>query len=454
MNQCTFTGADLDLDSVSIGTSDLNEWECQRQVWKKHDEVNDRCVWHADTTDKSPAKLEATIEGGDLHGAIVPSETDLTDISFPRNTKFIKANLSGVNLSDVELINANLTGADLSGADLGYPDLSEVKPSDIGLSTEDLNDSGLPEMNPSDIGLSGAILVGADLSDANLQDADLSGVDLTKADLPGADLREADLPRANLRGADLRGANLQGADLSEAGLRQATLDTVGLNETTLRNVEVNEGTTARPPSLWEQEADEAAESGLFARTGFRRLRALRRAQSDPDTLQKAEQQYRRIERLYRENDLRPNLTLAIQEKHARRKRALAEENHTQWLRRTFSRWVLGDGLRIRPILGVMGVVIMACTLAYPLVGFEDGTLATSATETSTVEYEMFPPSLSLETAVTLARSLYLSTITFSTLGYGDLFPTGWARAIATAESFIGALSLAYLVSVLSRRAIR
>lgn len=61
----------------------------------------------------------------------------------------------------------------------------------------------------------------------------------------------------------------------------------------------------------------------------------------------------------------------------------------------------------------------------------------------------------METARTLARSLYFSTITFSTLGYANLAPAGgMARAIATAESFIGALSMAYLVSVLSRRAIR
>jgi len=102
----------------------------------------------------------------------------------------------------------------------------------------------------------------------------------------------------------------------------------------------------------------------------------------------------------------------------------------------------------------MVFVIGVCTLLYPIVGFEDGTLAAGATETGTVAYETIPPSLSWETAVTLGRSLYFSTITFSTLGYGDLFPTGGARALATAESFIGALSMAYLVSVLSRRVIR
>jgi hypothetical protein len=35
----------------------------------------------------------------------------------------------------------------------------------------------------------------------------------------------------------------------------------------------------------------------------------------------------------------------------------------------------------------------------------------------------------------------------------DVFPTGWARGLATVESFIGALLMAYFVSVLSCRAI-
>ena len=67
--------------------------------------------------------------------------------------------------------------------------------------------------------LSGADLSRADLSGAALMIADLSGADLSRAnlmiaDLSGADLRGAVLSRANLRGADLRGTDLRGADLS------------------------------------------------------------------------------------------------------------------------------------------------------------------------------------------------------------------------------------------------
>jgi hypothetical protein len=75
----------------------------------------------------------------------------------------------------------------------------------------------------SDADLSGAVLRGADLSDADLSDADLSG-----AVLSGAVLRGADLSGAVLSGADLRGADLRGADLSDADLRGADLSDADL----------------------------------------------------------------------------------------------------------------------------------------------------------------------------------------------------------------------------------
>lgn len=385
------------------------------------------------------------------------------------------ADLSGANLSRADLNEADLAGADLSEADLKFADLSKAGLHRADLSGADLLGADLSEANlkkadlRSEAYLRGADLSGANLfksilSEADLIDADLSEgdlryaalneADLEFADLSEADLGEADLNEVDLSGANLSDANLQEVNLSEANLRQTTLDRVKFYETILQGIEINEGTTAQPPSLWEQEADADAEGASFSQPGLRRLRGLGRSESDPNDLQRAEQQYRRIERLCRENNLRPDPALAVQEKHARRKRALAEGNLTQWVRRAFSRWVLGYGLLIWPILLVMIFVIVVWTFAYPIFGFEDGTLAAGATETSTVAYETVPPSLSWETAVTLGRSLYFSTITFSTLGYGDLSPTGWARALATVESLIGALSMAYLVSVLSRRAIR
>jgi voltage-gated potassium channel Kch len=42
--------------------------------------------------------------------------------------------------------------------------------------------------------------------------------------------------------------------------------------------------------------------------------------------------------------------------------------------------------------------------------------------------------------------IYYSTITFTTLGYGDILPTGGLRIIALLEAFFGALSIGFLVA--------
>ena len=50
--------------------------------------------------------------------------------------------------------------------------------------------------------------------------------------------------------------------------------------------------------------------------------------------------------------------------------------------------------------------------------------------------------------------LYYSIVTFTTLGYGDLYPTGIVRAISSLEAFTGAVFMALIVAVISRKWMR
>ena len=432
---------------------------------------------------------EADLTGADLREADVTDadlrEADLTDADLR------KAGLPGADLREASLPSADLRKADLPNADLRKAEFW-VSDTDLAfrLTSVGLTRADIKEADHSDLAaaadLTDAILIGVNLTNARLRYVDLTGSDLVKADLTHADLEKACLTDADLEGADLtdvyfRGANLENADLINANLikadlayanltdtdlrkadltdtdlRDASLNCVALYDTTLQGVNIDESTSVNPPSKLELKADAAAESrlGWFDQRGFRWLRFLGRSASDPTNLQRAEQQYRRIKRLYREADLSRDPALEIQEKDARRKRALAAGKWGKWLRKAFSRWVLGYGLRIWPIIGVMLLVIGVWTLLYPIPGIADRSLAASPTETGIVAYETLPPSLSMETIETLRRSLYFSTITFSTLGYADVAPVRWGRELATVESFVGALLMAYFVSVLSRRAIR
>jgi hypothetical protein len=85
-----------------------------------------------------------------------------------------------------------------------------------------------------------AVLIGADLRDANLSEADLRGADLRGTDLRGASLRHANLGRADLRGTNLRWANLLGANLSDADLANANLANTEMSRADLRGANLSD----------------------------------------------------------------------------------------------------------------------------------------------------------------------------------------------------------------------
>jgi uncharacterized protein YjbI with pentapeptide repeats len=152
---CAVSSADLDLDEFMLEYFDLTSWRCSRPVWD-----DNRCVWHADATDKPLEELAATTGDGDLHAARL-SECTLSSVPFP----------AGAGLVDADLSGATLYGADLSGANMFQ----------------------------------------ADLTDATLAGAEV-----------GARLELANLTRTDLFGADLRGAAFYGAVTTDTQLNERT----------------------------------------------------------------------------------------------------------------------------------------------------------------------------------------------------------------------------------------
>jgi uncharacterized protein YjbI with pentapeptide repeats len=51
-----------------------------------------------------------------------------------------------------------------------------------------------------------------------------------------------------------------------------------------------------------------------------------------------------------------------------------------------------------------------------------------------------------QTSMSFLDSLYYSTVTFTTLGYGDFYPLGFLRIFAAVEAFLGGISLGFLVA--------
>ena len=177
--------------------------------------------------------VRACLSGADLRGCAL-SGADLT------GADLTGADLSGADFRDADLTSTNLTGATLTGADLRGAVLPAGLSLDQCLCDDTLRPGAslrrwrlehrvLRDVDLTGADLTGADLTGADLTGANLTDARLGAASLNEASLRGADLRGADLTDADLRGADLRGADLRRAQRWRVDARWALVDddTVG-----------------------------------------------------------------------------------------------------------------------------------------------------------------------------------------------------------------------------------
>ncbi len=53
-----------------------------------------------------------------------------------------------------------------------------------------------------------------------------------------------------------------------------------------------------------------------------------------------------------------------------------------------------------------------------------------------------------------SNALYYSLVTSTTLGYGDMHPTGWLKIVSGLEALTGAVFMALIVAVIARKWMR
>lgn len=163
--------------------------------------------------------------------------------------------------------------------------------------------------------------------------------------------------------------------------------------------------------------------------------------------------YHTLEKVGRENSL-PNLQttgfVGRQEMHRYRYAELAATSSKgslgywgKWFRASIARLTLLYGESPWRVIGVAMWVILTSALLYPLGGFRGSPNGPVFAAETIPEYILILPD-----------SLYFSTLTFTTLGFGDFQPHEWGRWLATTETALGATLVALLVFVLGRRAAR
>jgi len=141
-------------------------------------------------------------------------------------------------------------------------------------------------------------------------------------------------------------------------------------------------------------------------------------------------------------------------KAAHRKSALSDTNQKlrerirstlRWSLNSFVEMLVGYGERLWAPIAYSILVIVNFSLFYPLAGgISDGE----------VVYQLSSAGSQGVTQV-LFNSLYFSTVTFTTLGYGDLKPIGTTTKVASGiEAFLGSLMIAVLIFALGRKITR
>ncbi|MCP5162185.1 MAG: pentapeptide repeat-containing protein [Hahellaceae bacterium] len=247
------------------------------------------------------------------------------------------------------------------------------------------------------------------------QGLQLTHSDLYRADLRGAhlfnlDLSHSSLMKANLEGANLHCANLQGCNLLGANLERAKLDNVNWGE-----------------QLFQEELAHGTESER------ERL----------DLYQQAEETYRHLRKVTENQGMFEDAgNFFVREMTMRR-----YQMPPYSFRRMVSKSVdvfCGYGERPMRVIIFSALAILFFALNYFLIGISDG-----------------GHPLRMNTELPLLTNLsnfmsclYFSIVTFTTLGYGDLTPTGLARANAATEAFVGSFTLALFVVVFVKKMTR
>lgn len=416
------------------------------------------------------ASLSSDLQDADFRDANLQN-ADLSS-AYLGNADLSEANLAGADLSDAFLSDADLTGAmlrdaDVIGAFLSDADLTGANLSDAGFQDADLRGANLSGTILWDADLSSTILGSADLHSAEAARTDFRGAELRESDLRdaefdgalfrGADLRFADLRNASfqdtdLRDTDLSGANLEGADLAHAVLVRTNLFDANLTDctphgATFTDVQINDGTMFRSEEARNEEGS-WWQIGLLGR-----LRTVRpRCGYDPQTvdmsqiekeaelelLGKAADTYQTFEKVAREN-ARPSLQSSMfvlrQDMQLRRHRLKGE--HFKWVFARVSRGLFNYGESLGRITAWALMIIAVYSFIYArfdLVTNREGVFITDPLD-----------------------ALYFSTLTFTTLSFGDFVPAAaseYGRLLVTSQAALGTILIAIFVFVLGRRAAR
>lgn len=263
-----------------------------------------------------------------------------------------------------------------------------------------------------------------------LKRANLAGLDLVFKGGGFYDLSGSDFYRANLQGAHLFNLRLQNGSLMKANLVEAKLNSAVLTGTNMLGIKLKD---AKIDNIKIGKHLKQEKLGLEAEKSKQKAKAI-------DYYEQAEETYREWRKAAETQGLFGLGGHCIKRELRMRRYQLPKLS----LNRLLSKGVdLFCGYGEDPLRVVLFslVVIFFCSILYFFTGVSyNGT-----------EHGVFAGNANLTTWL---DALYYSVVTFTTLGYGDITPIGFSRAVAACEAFIGSFTLALFVVVFVKKMTR
>lgn len=297
------------------------------------------------------------------------------------------------------------------------------------------HDATIVKNNPDDVSAledfakRGGLLRGISLKRAKLAGIDLvkhnskDGYDLTHADLYRADLSFSHLFNTNFCNASLMKTNLKNANLHCANLRNCNLLGIRMQGARIENVIFGDKLIQEELAVAEQAKGNTAKS--------------------LDYFEQAEEIYRDL-RKTAEREGVFTMSGEFIRKELTMRRYQCPLYSGRRLMSKITDIFCGYGELPGRVVGISILLIFICALIYFFTGinYDNTTMVYQANNTLGENIELY------------FTCLYYSVVTFTTLGYGDITPYGFSRAVAAFEAFTGSFTIALFVVVFVKKMTR
>ena len=262
----------------------------------------------------------------------------------------------------------------------------------------------------SQVDLSGAQIFDLNLEGAELVGADLSGCDLTHCSFKSADLTKARIVNSRLWNADLSGANLTEADLGGSDLWNARLYN---------------------SKIWHADFKDARS---LAMRNFSKYASGSGARIDESGVLAAEESYRVLKNHFLQNGMYNDASWASYKEKTMERMILKKNKSWHYIPSLFMGIVCGYGEK--PYRIAISAILTILLFAF-LQFFFNGV------------HNTYDPSYIMK----WSDYIYYSTVTFTTVGYGDFIPraSSFFRLSAALEAFMGVFLTGLFIFTLARK---